>query len=95
MRPLQELAGEIGCSIRAVRKARAEAQVSLRPQGQWKAGPSPTRAPVDTKLKGSRSPEGRPVVRHDSVRRPGCSIRRLRASRQPGAKGDSHRTEVH
>jgi AraC-like DNA-binding protein len=33
---LQELAGEIGCSIRAVRNALAEAQVPMRPQGEWK-----------------------------------------------------------
>jgi DNA-directed RNA polymerase specialized sigma24 family protein len=32
---LRELAVEIGCSIRAVRKALAEAQVTLRPQGRW------------------------------------------------------------
>jgi len=31
-----ELAGEIGCSIRAVRNALAEARVPMRPQGQWK-----------------------------------------------------------
>src|SRR3954447_4533536 len=33
---LPELAGEIGYSIRAVRNALAEAQVPMRPQGQWK-----------------------------------------------------------
>jgi AraC-like DNA-binding protein len=43
---LQELAGEIGCSIRAVRKALAEAQVPMRPQGQWKGRRSSTRATV-------------------------------------------------
>jgi AraC-like DNA-binding protein len=48
---LHELAGEIGCSIRAVRNALAEAQVSMRPQGQWKGRPSSRRAPADTTLK--------------------------------------------
>jgi hypothetical protein len=46
---LQELAGEIGCSIRAVRHALSEAQVPLRPQGQWTGRRSSPRAPADTK----------------------------------------------
>jgi hypothetical protein len=33
---LPELAGEIGCSMRAVRNALAEARVPMRPQGRWK-----------------------------------------------------------
>jgi hypothetical protein len=32
---LRELAVQIGCSMRAVRKALAEAQVTPRPQGRW------------------------------------------------------------
>ena len=32
---LRELAVEIGCSIRAIRKALAEAQVTPRPLGRW------------------------------------------------------------
>jgi hypothetical protein len=48
---LQEFVGEIGCSNRAVRHALTEAQVPMRPQGQWKCRRSSTRAPADTNLK--------------------------------------------
>jgi hypothetical protein len=45
---LPELAGEIGCSIRAVRNALADAQVPMRPQGQWKGQPRGLAHPLPT-----------------------------------------------
>jgi AraC-like DNA-binding protein len=63
---LPELAREIGCSIRAVRTALTEAQVPMRPQGQWKGRRLSTGASADT-TPSARG--GRPAPAMDPCRR--------------------------